>query len=326
MNSYEKKIEQLEKKLMEVIAINEQLLAEKYQELNLSYSWTGNLGQWYWHVPTNAVTFNPLKVTALGYSESEIPKEVTYQYFTDKLHPDDYEKSMQIMRNHLQGKIPVYEVEYRIRAKDGSYRWYYDRGKITKYDKNNKPELLAGIVFDITNKKKLEEQLAEQNKLLFELSFIDGLTKVKNHRALLNDLEQIAMSAQKSKETFCIALFDLDHFKKVNDTKGHVCGDMILESIAKLMKDNIRNTDTVGRYGGEEFMIIYPDTILKDAVSYTENIRRKIQEFQFPCDVLATISAGVCEYDMTGIIELIKKADTLLYKAKSNGRNRVESL
>lgn len=318
MNDYEKRIEALEKKLNEVMELNQQLITEKQQDLNLNYAWTGNLGQWYWHVPSNKVTFNPLKITVLGYSESEIPDEVSYQYFTDKLHPEDYEKAMQIMRDHLQGKIPVYELEYRIKAKDGSYRWYYDRGKITQYDENNKPTMLAGIVFDITEKKKLEEQLSE-------LSFTDGLTKVKNHRALLQILEKTARLSVAENESFCIALFDLDHFKKVNDTKGHVCGDMVLENIARIMKDNVREKDTVGRYGGEEFMVIYPSTHLQEAVILTETIREKIEKFQFPCDVSATISAGVCESDETSTIELIRKADTLLYKAKNNGRNRIES-
>jgi diguanylate cyclase (GGDEF)-like protein/PAS domain S-box-containing protein len=326
MNDNEKRIKALEEKLLEIMTINQQLIEEKQQDTNLNYSWTGNLGKWYWYVPTNKVTFNHLKITALGYSESEIPEEVTYQYFTDKLHPDDYEQCMQIMRDHLNGKIPVYDVEYRIKAKDGSYRYYYDRGKITKYDKDNNPVLLAGIVFDITEKKKLEEQLAEQNKLLYTLSFTDGLTKVKNHRALIKILEDTAIDANNNNETFSIALFDLDNFKKVNDTKGHVCGDMVLENIAKIMMESVRKSDTVGRYGGEEFMIIFPNTKKEDAFKITESIRDKIEKYRFPCDVLATISAGVCEYDGTSTIELIRKADTLLYKAKDNGRNRVESL
>ena len=102
----------------------------------LEYAWSGNLGHWYWNIKTNTVTFNPLKVTALGYDRDEIPDQVSYQFFTDKIHPEDYQKTMDAMMAHLYGKAGVYEVEYRIRAKNGEYRWYYDRGRITQYDKN----------------------------------------------------------------------------------------------------------------------------------------------------------------------------------------------
>ena len=100
------------------------------------------------------MTFNPLKVTTLGYDKSEIPPRVSYQYFTDMLHPEDYQKAMDAMLGHMYRDAGVYEVEYRIRAKDGSYRWYYDRGKITQRDEQGKPAFMAGIVFDITEKKK----------------------------------------------------------------------------------------------------------------------------------------------------------------------------
>ncbi|MDD3093939.1 MAG: sensor domain-containing diguanylate cyclase [Clostridia bacterium] len=320
-----KTIEQLEKELEEALALNSQLIEEKQQDMNLNYAWTGNLGHWYWHVPSNKVTFNPLKITVLGYDENELPKEVTYQYFTDKLHPDDYEKAMQIMRNHLQGKLSVYEVEYRIKAKDGSYRWYYDRGKITKYDKNNKPELIAGIVFDITEKKMLEEKLEQQNKQLYELSLTDGLTKVRNHRALIQILEEEIRKSDESDKPLSIALFDLDFFKKVNDTKGHLCGDEVLVDLGRIMMQNVRSSDTVGRYGGEEFMMIFPGTSLDYAKEICEKIRLAVEEFKFSCDLKVTISAGVCEYDKTGISDAIRRVDTLLYKAKNNGRNRIEA-
>lgn len=94
---------------------------------------------WYWDIETNTITFNPLKVTTLGYEICEIPEHVTYQYFTDKLHPEDYPKTMKAMKDHLYGRIEVYEAEYQIKTKDGRYRWYYDRGKITQRDKDGKP-------------------------------------------------------------------------------------------------------------------------------------------------------------------------------------------
>ncbi len=134
----------------------EQYKQEKEQELDLSFAWTGNLGHWYWDVKENIVRFNKKKATALGYTEDEIPENVGFEWFTEKLHPDDYEPVMQNMRDHLHNKSEAYEVEYRIRAKSGDWKWYYDRGTVTKRTSNGTPLFLAGIVFDITEKKEIE--------------------------------------------------------------------------------------------------------------------------------------------------------------------------
>ncbi len=180
--------EQLLSRISNLEALNRQLLDDKEQETRLEYAWTGNLGHWYWNIKTNEVTFNPLKVTALGYDKSEIPEHVTYQYFTEKLHPDDYQSAMDSMLNHLYHDAEVYEAEYRIQAKDGTYRWYYDRGKITQYDDEGKPFFLAGIVFDITEKKETQMELEHKNRILSEMSYIDGLTNISNHRTLIEHL------------------------------------------------------------------------------------------------------------------------------------------
>jgi PAS domain-containing protein len=103
-------------RIQELEVLNRALFEEKEQETRLEYAWSGNLGHWYWNVKTNAVTFNPLKVTALGYTMDEVPAPVPFQFFTDRLHPENYEPTMRAMRDHLEGKSPIYEVEYRIRA------------------------------------------------------------------------------------------------------------------------------------------------------------------------------------------------------------------
>ena len=182
---------QLLERIEELEVLNRELLKDKEQETKLEYAWTGNLGHWYWNIKTNSVTFNPLKVTTLGYDISDIPEYVTYEFFADKLHREDYLKTMDAMRDHLYGKADVYEVEYRIRAKDGKYKWYYDRGKITQYDDNGKPLFLAGIVFDITEKKETQLELECKNKILAEISSIDGLTKISNHRTLIEHLKAV---------------------------------------------------------------------------------------------------------------------------------------
>jgi len=160
--------EQLLARIRELETLTEAFLNEKENEEFLKFSWTGNLGHWYWDFTTNKVTFNPLKVMALGYTREEVPEEVTYQFFTDRLHPDDYERVMNVMRQHLKGEREVYEVEYRIQTKDGAWQHFYDRGKVTKRDEKGRPLFLAGIVFDITDKKHTEQKLAEKNERLKE--------------------------------------------------------------------------------------------------------------------------------------------------------------
>lgn len=323
MNYTELSKEELLQHIYELELLNKQLLKEKEQDTRLEYAWTGNLGHWYWNVQTNKVTFNHLKVTTLGYTETEIPEKVTYQFFTDKLHPDDYQKTMDAMRNHLYGNIGVYEVEYRIRTKDGKYKWYYDRGKITQYDHEGKPVFLAGVVFDVTEKKELQLELEHKNRILAEQSSVDGLTGLKNHRTLIEQLKFEISEANRTRQPLCIGMFDIDNFKKVNDSKGHIYGDKVLADIASIIQGSIRNTDMGGRYGGEEFVVILPNTQIDVAFTVAERIRKAIEEHIFDSGQRITISGGVEKYQGQQISEFIHAADVKLYEAKGRGKNQI---
>lgn len=301
----------------------QQLLLEKEQESGLNYAWTGNLGHWYWNVKTNSVTFNPLKTKNLGYEMEDLPEQVPYQFFMDKVHPEDYKPTMDAMMNHLMGKSPVYEVEYRIKAKNGDYKWYYDRGTITKRDEMGKPLFLAGIVFDITEKKTLETELKIKNQMLSEQSETDGLTQVKNHRTIIEHLKNEMAAAIYSGQPLTIVMFDVDNFKGVNDTYGHVFGDEVLIEVAKILKANIRDTDRVGRYGGEEFVIVFSNTALGEATAVSERIRQTIESFEFGHPIHLTISGGVKQFSGDRISELVHAADQNLYVAKKTGKNRI---
>ena len=150
------------------------------ERLELSLS-AGNLAWWDWDVKANRVTFNELKVKMLGYEMSDF-ENVGYQAFTDLLHPDDHEKAMQAMRDHLSGEKELYEVEYRIKTSTGEYKWFYDRGSATDYDEEGKPLRLKGIVFDITERKRAEmvrEQLIEKlKKSLKEIKTLRGIVPI----------------------------------------------------------------------------------------------------------------------------------------------------
>lgn len=131
------------------------------ERLDLCLS-AGNLAWWEMNVETGNVIFNENKVKMLGYSVSDFT-DVDYTAFTDLVHPDDYDNMMKIMREYLDGKRPLYEVKYRIKCKDGKYKWFHDRGSIVERNQHGKPLALKGVVFDITEEKRSKEKLEELN-------------------------------------------------------------------------------------------------------------------------------------------------------------------
>jgi diguanylate cyclase (GGDEF)-like protein/PAS domain S-box-containing protein len=317
--------EQLIETITELKMLNKQLLLEKEQEAKLDFAWTGNLGHWYFNIKTGTVVFNPLKVEVLGYTMEDLPEKVSYRFFTDKLHPDDYENTMNAMRRNMDGTADVYECEYRLQAKDGSWKWLYDRGKVTQRDANGNPEFAAGIVFDITDQKEKEIQLQSENRILEERSTKDALTGIHNRRAIMEELEKRINQSLNYGSPLCIGLLDIDHFKAINDTKGHVVGDQILQKVAQIISTGIRGLDGVGRYGGEEFLIIFPNTRQEGARLVCERIRTNIEEFDFGDGLQLTVSGGVAEYRIgQSLTEFIDQADTKLYEAKTSGRNRIK--
>jgi diguanylate cyclase (GGDEF)-like protein len=119
-------------------------------------------------------------------------------------------------------------------------------------------------------------------------------------------------------------MLDIDHFKKVNDTYGHQAGDKILVKVCKITKFNLREVDILGRYGGEEFMVILPNNNIHNGYLVAERIRKSIEKQNHIKDLKVTISGGIVELKEENGKELVEKADNLLYKAKRNGRNRIE--
>lgn len=304
--------------------LNNELLSEKEKEDRLDFAWTGNLGHWYFNIKTGNVFFNPLKVMRLGYSMDELSENTSYQFFTDKLHPDDYMATMDAMIRNMNGEAEVYECEYRIQAKDGSWKWFYDRGKVTQRDDDGKPIFAAGIVFDITEKKEKEKALETRNKSLEKTSVADALTGIKNRGAIIEELKLRIDHAQESGSPISIVMFDVDNFKIINDTKGHVYGDMVLKEIADAISGSIRGLDAIGRYGGEEFLLILPNSNLESARLVSERIRARIEGLEFNDGTKVTLSGGVALYQAEDIVDFIDRADNNLYKAKRSGKNRIE--
>lgn len=168
------------------------------------------------------------------------------------------------------------------------------------------------------------EQLIQQNKTLERLSITDKLTGVFNRHKLDAALKEQIAIAQRYKRPLSVILFDLDHFKQVNDTHGHMTGDLVLQTFADKVMATVRRTDVFGRWGGEEFMLICPETTGQQAVELANKIRTLICDHVFEEGFVQTVSAGVAEVKSDlNPDHLITLCDNLLYQAKSLGRNRV---
>lgn len=204
------------------------------------------------------------------------------------------------------------------------------------------------FVMDTTGKSKLQPMididacmrlldaasLAVSNAKLYEktleLSEIDGLTGIKNRRTLLKQLGSEIQRAYRYKKNFGLIMLDIDHFKQYNDTNGHFQGDILLKMIADMISDNLRDTDAVGRYGGEEFIILLPETDKEETITIAERIRSGVDGHKFPRAESQpggkiTISIGVSMYPEDGdaFERIIRAADDALYAAKNTGKNRV---
>lgn len=156
----------------------------------------------------------------------------------------------------------------------------------------------------------------------------DSLTGLYNHTHSLQLLEDAAFRARRDGQPLSFAMIDIDHFKKVNDTYGHPMGDRVIKSLALFLKQRLRKTDHIGRYGGEEFAVVLPDTRAEDARKVIDEIRRRFAEIRYPAktdELACTFSCGITELTPDSDIKLLtQQADEALYQAKHGGRNRVE--
>lgn len=194
----------------------------------------------------------------------------------------------------------------------------------------NFPELEARVR-SMLRIKKLQDEIELKNRELERVSITDGLTGLFNHRHIHSLLHEEFERADRTGERLTVAMFDLDRFKSVNDTYGHQAGDRVLEQLADILRESAREIDRLGRYGGEEFMALLPDTGIEDGEVFVERVRREVARRPFQIGenrepLRMTTSAGVATYPHQRIKDpetLVRLADEALYAAKSSGRNRV---
>jgi diguanylate cyclase (GGDEF)-like protein len=169
-------------------------------------------------------------------------------------------------------------------------------------------------------------QLREEKITLQITSITDGLTGVYNRTYALERFDHEVSAAKRYRKKLSVIMFDLDHFKRVNDFHGHQIGDSVLQRVAQIFRYTMRESDLIGRYGGEEFLIVLPETDCTEAALVAERIRKDVeaQEWSEP-QLRVTISGGVAEYGGGNAEQLIRRADSLMYQAKQLGRNRIVS-
>jgi diguanylate cyclase (GGDEF)-like protein len=183
----------------------------------------------------------------------------------------------------------------------------------------------------VLNERKLSEERAEMMKKLNRLATTDGLTRLYNSRSFYNHLESEADRSARYKRPLSLLFLDIDHFKKFNDTYGHLEGDKVLMRIGEVIMSCLRGLDTAYRYGGEEFTIILPETIGTEAGTVANRIRKAIEEEKFMAEsgnpVTITISIGVTQFNPNEeMSSFIQRSDRAMYMSKQNGRNRITTL
>ncbi|MES2877111.1 MAG: sensor domain-containing diguanylate cyclase [Pseudomonadota bacterium] len=304
------------------------------------------LDLWENNLLTGEVTRKAVKtLSELGYSEHEMAACV-HDIF-GLFHPDDVLLVKTAVDEHLSGQTPQYRCEFRLRAKNGSWVWFANYGKVMDAHSEAPGKRFIGVTFNIDDRKRKEDelaqinrQLAEQNSLLQSLNTTlemlaasDSLTGLANRRTLMEQGDKECKRAVRFHHPLSLLMVDIDWFKQVNDAWGHQVGDQVICAVANACRTRLRNQlDTVARLGGEEFVILLPETDSASAHLLAESLRQLVAAQQVLAHddgtmIAVTISIGVATLEDGSDLsfeQLMNQADKALYQAKQAGRNQVQ--
>jgi diguanylate cyclase (GGDEF)-like protein/PAS domain S-box-containing protein len=248
----------------------------------------------------------------------------------DRIHAEDRDKTANFCISQSEDGAD-HEADYRALKADGGYVWVRDVVHVVR--KNGVTTELVGFIFDISERKIMEDKLIILNKKLEQLSFQDGLTSIANRRSFDQTLTTEWQHARRNQQPISLIIADIDCFKPYNDYYGHLQGDDCLVKVAHaLSQAPMRVTDLVARYGGEEFVILLPNTTATAALEIAERCRniviaQQIEHAMSSVSDVVTVSVGVSTITPTTDTEqslLFATADKMLYQAKKNGRNCIE--
>ncbi len=305
----------------------DQSITDAYTALHLSEErWkfalegAGN-GVWDRNVQTNEAYYSTRYKEMLGFTESDAWK--TSNEWSDRVHPEDFPSVMAAIQDHLSGKTSSIVHDYRMRCKDGNWKWIHGRGKIIDRDPEGKPLRLVGTIVDISERMHMIHELEHQARY-------DYLTGLANRR-YFHELAEVELArAQRYGSLLTLLMMDIDFFKNINDTYGHKVGDLVLQHLALVCNEALREIDLIGRVGGEEFAILLPETAGLSALEVAERMRQEIQNTGVLINeqndhIKFTVSIGVAMMlNENGTVDkMLQDADAALYQAKETGRNKV---
>jgi len=279
-----------------------------------------------WRIDWNTQQFSyigPQIETLLGWPPSSW---VTVDDWASRIHPEDRDRVVKFcVAQSLAGTD--HEADYRALTKDGGYIWIRDVVHVARAQ--GRVEALVGFMFDISERKATEQKLLQLQKELEELSYKDGLTGVANRRRFDAAIKREWGHARRGNRPLSMILLDIDYFKEYNDCYGHLQGDDCLKQVAQALCTATRTRDLVARFGGEEFVVLLPDTDKDAAAEVAARCHTLIDEVAIvhersPINARLTVSMGVATVvpEEENFQRFINLADSLLYTAKKHGRNR----
>jgi diguanylate cyclase (GGDEF)-like protein/PAS domain S-box-containing protein len=278
---------------------------------------------WDWDLVAGTQYFSPTWWHMLGYLPEELPNDV--DFWRHMLHPSDRALTLETIRKALKSGQTSFELECRLKHKDGRTVPVLSRGLILR-DSLGRAIRVAGTNSDMSERKQVEQEI-------HQLAFYDALTGLANRRLLMEQLRKVRHGSSRRKHQIALLFIDLDNFKLLNDTLGHDMGDLLLQEVAKRLQHCVRTADTVARLGGDEFVVMLenlspaPPTAAIEAelvgqkIIASLNAPYQLQEIEYR----NTASIGIALYnDMSqGVDSLLKQADLAMYQAKAMGRNRL---
>jgi diguanylate cyclase (GGDEF)-like protein/PAS domain S-box-containing protein len=316
-----------------------------------------NEGVWDWNAKNGKVIRSAGWFRMLGHPVGELPEDVIT--WETVIHPDDYSRVMAHFEDYIEGRCDTYRIQYRCKKADGDYLWIEDSGKIVERDASGKVMRMIGAHSNIHDLKIALSELEEKNQLLAsdnvklqalakshssKLQHLnrqleqkvqtaeynanhDMLTGLYNRRRFEEQLELEIQRTQRYQQPLSLMLLDIDYFKQINDELGHKSGDMALQKLAQLLNEYTRSNDLPARWGGEEFIIILPNTDLSAAICDADRLRQEIADTELLPNLKLTCSFGVTTYRSGDSLDhLFNRVDRALYLAKENRRNNVQAI
>ena len=276
---------------------------------------SAGIGIWDWDIANKTLIWDKQMYVLYGMN-SETTTDI-YSSWRKAVHPEDRDGLRSLFIRGID-ELPGFNANFRVVWPDGTLH-YLEAHALVVRDDGGKAVRITGVSRDVTESKKMEERL-------FTLSTKDSLTDAYNRRYFMLMLDSEVSRSVRYKSVFSLIMFDIDHFKVVNDTHGHDAGDEVLVGMVAMMKKRIRKNDVLARWGGEEFMILLSGTNLENAVIFADKLLREVRSMDFEKSGRVTASFGVTEYRLNETSDsVLKRVDELVYSAKDNGRDCIQS-